>query len=94
MQSVSIETKWSRKSIRMWQGLQTIMDCKMKTSPIADIDVLLPDKLNNFFACFEDNTVPMTWPATKNCRLSFSVANKCFTHNFLWLGAVLSSLYE
>jgi hypothetical protein len=27
------------------------MDYKQKTSPIADIDVLLPDKLNTFFAC-------------------------------------------
>jgi hypothetical protein len=38
------------------------MDYKKKTSPI---DVLLPDKINNFFARFEDNTVPVTWPATK-----------------------------
>ena len=28
--------------------------------------VLLPDKLNTFFARFEDNTVPPTWPATKD----------------------------
>ena len=38
-------------------------------------DVLLPDKLNNFFARFEDNTVPPTWPTTKTCRLSFTAAN-------------------
>ena len=50
---------------RMWQGLQTITDYRKKTSPIADTDVLLPDKLNNFFAQFEDNTVPLTRPATK-----------------------------
>ena len=51
---------------RMWQGLQTITDYKKKTIPVADIDVLLPDKLNNFFAHFEDNTVPPTRPATKD----------------------------
>ena len=59
----------------MWQGLQSVMDYKKKTSPNADIDVLLPDKLNNLFARFEDNTVPLTRPATKACGLSFSVAN-------------------
>jgi hypothetical protein len=31
--------------------------------------------LNTFFAHFEDNTVPPTWPATKDCGLSFSVAD-------------------
>jgi hypothetical protein len=60
---------------RMWQGLQTIMDYKKKTSHVADTDVLLPDKLNTFFACFEDNTVSPTRPATKDCGLSFSVAD-------------------
>ena len=44
----------------MWQGLQSITDYKKKTSPVADTDVLLTDKLNNWFAPFEDNTVPMT----------------------------------
>ena len=46
-----------------------------------DIKILLPDKLNNFFARFEDNTVPLAWPATKACGFSFSVANvsKIFT---------------
>ncbi|XP_071268150.1 endoplasmic reticulum-Golgi intermediate compartment protein 1-like isoform X3 [Salvelinus alpinus] len=58
----------------MWQGLQSITDYKKKTSPVADTDVLLPDKLNNFFARFEDNTVPLTRPATKTCGLSFTVA--------------------
>ena len=58
---------------RMWQGLQTITDYKRKTSHVMDT-VLLPDKLNTF-ACFEDNTVPPTRPAPKDCGLSFSVAN-------------------
>ena len=46
----------------------------------SDTDVLLPDKINTFFARFEDNTVPPT--ATKNCGLSFSVADvsKTFKH--------------
>ena len=52
----------------MWQGLQTITNYKQKTSHVADTDVLLPDKLNTFFARFEDNTVPPTRPA-KNCGL-------------------------
>ena len=59
----------------MWQGLQTITDYKKKTSPVTDIDIFLLDKLNNFVTHFEDNTVPPTWPATKDCGLSFSVAN-------------------
>ena len=59
---------------RMWQGLQSITDYKKKTRPVADIDVLLTDKLNNFFTRFEDNTVPLTRAATKACGL-FSVAN-------------------
>lgn len=65
----------------MWQGLQTIMDYKRKTSHVAETDVLLPDRLNTFFARFEDNTVPPMRPATKDCGLS-SVANviKTFKH--------------
>ena len=38
-----------------------------------DKDVLLPARLNNFFARFEVNTVPLTRPATKTCGLSFTV---------------------
>ncbi|KAK6321588.1 hypothetical protein J4Q44_G00085640 [Coregonus suidteri] len=53
----------------------TITDYKGKTSHVADPDVLLPDKLNTFFARFEDNTVPPTRPAPKDCGLSFSVAH-------------------
>ena len=63
----------------MWQGLQTVTDYKKKTSPVADINVLLPDKLNNFIAHFEDNTVPMAQPATKACGLSFNMANVSIT---------------
>ena len=59
----------------MWQGLQLITDYKRKTNPVADHDALLPDRLNNFFARFEDNTVPLTRPTTKTCGLSFTVAN-------------------
>jgi hypothetical protein len=59
----------------MWQGLQSITDYKKKTSPVADTDILLPDKLNYFIAHFEDNTVPLTRSATKTCGLSFTVAN-------------------
>jgi hypothetical protein len=59
----------------MCQGLQTITDYIKKTSHITDVDVLLPDKLDNFFARFEDNTVPPMRPATKACGFSFSVAD-------------------
>lgn len=49
---------------RMWQGIQTITDCKGKTIHVTDT-VLLPDKLNNFFAGFEGNTVPPTQAAER-----------------------------
>jgi hypothetical protein len=68
--SVSIESRNSTA-----QGLQSITDYKKKTSPFVDQDVLLPDTLNNFFARFEDSTVPLTRPATKTCGLSFTAAN-------------------
>ena len=32
----------------MWQGLQSITDYKKKTSPVADQDVLLPDRLKPY----------------------------------------------
>jgi hypothetical protein len=61
----------------MWQGLQEITDHKKITSHVTDSDVMLPDKLTTFFARFEDNTIPPSWPANKDCALppSFSVAN-------------------
>jgi hypothetical protein len=45
------------------------MDYKKKISPVADPDVLLPEKLNNFFARFEDNTVPLTRTRYQNLRV-------------------------
>ena len=51
---------------------QSITDYKKKTSPVAAINVLLPDKLNNLF---EDNTVPLTGRTTKTCWLSFTADN-------------------
>jgi hypothetical protein len=59
----------------MWQRLQSITDYKIKTSPVADHKVLLPDRLNNLFAHFEDNTVPLTRARYQNLRLSFTAAN-------------------
>ena len=38
-------------------GLQTIPEYKRKTSHVTDTDILLPDKLNTFFARFEDKSV-------------------------------------
>ena len=37
---------------RMWQGLQSIRDYKNKTSPVANINVLLPDKLKQLLCTF------------------------------------------
>jgi hypothetical protein len=51
-------------TIIMWQELQTITDCKGKTIHVMDT-VLLPDKLNNYFTGFEDNTVPPTQAAKR-----------------------------
>ena len=60
---------------RLWQGQQTIMDYKRKTSPVAKTDVLLPARLNTFFTRCEANTVQPTRPATKDCGLCFSVSD-------------------
>ena len=71
-----VESQFNGSDTRgMWQGLQSITDYKKKTSPIADQDVLLSDRLNNVFARFEDNTDPLTRPATKTCGLSFTAAD-------------------
>ena len=66
----------------MWQGLQTIKDCKGKTSHVKDTDLFLPDKLNTFFTRSEDNTVPQTRPSTKDCGLLLTEATekKTFKH--------------
>uniref|UniRef100_A0A8C7KLB1 Alkylated DNA repair protein AlkB homologue 8 N-terminal domain-containing protein n=1 Tax=Oncorhynchus kisutch TaxID=8019 RepID=A0A8C7KLB1_ONCKI len=70
-----VESQFNGPDTRgMWQGLQSIMDYRKKSSPVTDQDVLLPGRLNNFFARFEDNTVPLTRPATKTCGLSFTAA--------------------
>ena len=66
----------------MWKGLQTVTDYKGKTSHITDTDV----KLNTLFARFEENTMPLTRPAPKDCGLSFSVSDvsktfKCVNHH-------------
>ena len=58
----------------MW-GLQTITDYKRKTRHVAETDFLLQDRINTFFALFEDNTVATKWPVTKDCELSFSIAD-------------------
>jgi hypothetical protein len=44
----------------MWQGLQEITDYK-------NSHVTLPDKLNAFFAHFEDNAVPPLQLANTDC---------------------------
>jgi hypothetical protein len=61
----------------MWQGLQAITDYKGKTSHFTDTDVLLLDKINIFFARFEENTMPPTWAtaAQEDGELTLSMAN-------------------
>ena len=51
------------------QGLQR------ENQPRRRYHVLLLDELNTFFASFENKTVPLKLPATKDCGLSFSVAD-------------------
>ena len=71
-----VESQFNGSDTRgMWQGLQSITEYKKKTSAVTDQDVVLPGRLNNFFARFEDNTVPLTLPAIKTCGLSFTAAN-------------------
>jgi hypothetical protein len=76
----------------MWQGLQNITDYKGKTSHVADTDILLLEKLNAFLAYFENNTVPPTRPAPKDCGLSFSVADLRKTLNMFSLARLPASL--
>ena len=71
-----VESQFTGSDTRnMWQVLQTITDYKEKTSHVVASYVLIPNKLNTFFARFEDNTVPPTWSATKDYGLSFSMAD-------------------
>jgi hypothetical protein len=50
-----VESQFNGSDTRcIWQGLKSITDYKKKTTPVMDTAILLPDKLNNFFACFED----------------------------------------
>ncbi|KAJ8416783.1 hypothetical protein AAFF_G00326610 [Aldrovandia affinis] len=52
---VRLEGQLSNNDPRsLWQGLHTITDFKKKPSTAVD-DATLPDKLNNFFGCFEVN---------------------------------------
>ena len=64
-----------------------------EASTVADTDVLLPDKLNKFFAYFEDNTVPLTRPATKTCGLSFTAANVSKTFKRVNLFVIVGSIF-
>ena len=72
--NVSTKTKWSRNSMAQTR-VYVAGTCKGRTSHGADTDVLLPDKPKTFFSHIEDNTMPPTQPAPKDCGLSFSVAN-------------------
>ena len=46
-----------------------------ENQPVTDPDALLPDKLNNFFTRFEDNTLPTTRPTTQTGGLYFTSGN-------------------
>ncbi|KAM9464846.1 cyclin-dependent kinase 2-associated protein 1-like [Salvelinus alpinus] len=71
------QSKYAELLAIIEEGLQIITDYKGKTSHIADTDALLLDKLNTFFAGFEENTVPPARATTahEDCELSFSVAD-------------------
>ena len=60
----------------------SITEDKKKTSQVMDTDGLLPDKLNTFFR-FEDDTVQPMRPATRDCGLSFSVADVSKTFKYV-----------
>ena len=54
----------------IWQGLQKIPDYKRKSSHVVDTVVLLPDKLNKFFARFENN-VYISYNKTKEMIVDY-----------------------
>ena len=58
---------------RMWQGLQTITDYKGKHSHELPSDTSLPDKLNYFYACFENSN-------TEACMKASAVPDDCTSH--------------
>ena len=63
-----VESQFNSSATRpMWQGLQEITDYKKKTSHVTNTDVTLPDKLTTFFVRFEDNTLPPSRLANKDC---------------------------
>ena len=68
-QSVSIKTKWSCNSTAQTQDVcgRVYRQSQITKSPVADIDVLLPDKLNSFlgqYSATKTKTVvsPSLWP--------------------------------
>ena len=66
--NVGIGTKWSLNSMSQTRDVCVRVHRQLlTTSHVTDTDILLPDKLNTFFAHFEDNTVPPTQPANKDC---------------------------
>ena len=56
----------------MWQGLQSITDYKKKTSPVADQDGLLPDRLNNF----QPQEAEEIWLVTKSTEKLLEMHNR------------------
>jgi hypothetical protein len=76
----------------MWQGLQTITDYKGKHSHELPSDTSLPDKLNHFYARFEESNTEAcmrasAFPDDSVITLSFAVISKTFnrsTYTRLW----------
>ena len=69
--SIPTKLRWSRNSMAQTQGPQTIKYYKGKDSYAVDNATLLPDKLNTFFALFEENNIEPP-AAYEDCVLSFS----------------------
>ena len=70
-QNVRKETKWIHNSMAQTRDAcgrvyRQAWTTKGKPATSRETDVLLPDKLNTFFAHFEDNTVPPTSVADVN----------------------------
>ena len=62
----------------MWQGLQTITDCKGKHSRELPSETSLPDELNNFYARFEASNTVACMRASASldaCMIMLSVAS-------------------
>ena len=69
-QNISIETNWSHNSRAQTWDVSGRVDRQSRTTKVKPATSCFRTSYT-FIAHFEDNTVPPTWPATKDCGLSF-----------------------